>query len=105
MIEQRLGVDAVARGNQVTMRGPAEALSRARLALDILYGQLQKGDELVPGDVDGAIRMAEAADAQLTLPSFEPRGRLAMAQISTRRRTIMARTPVQDAYIRAMDGV
>ena len=26
-----------------------------------------------------------------------------MAQISTRRRTIMARTPVQDAYIRALD--
>jgi phosphate starvation-inducible PhoH-like protein len=47
--------------------------------------------------------MAEAADAQLTLPSLEPRGRLAMAQISTRRRTIMARTPVQDAYIRAFD--
>jgi phosphate starvation-inducible protein PhoH and related proteins len=103
MIEQRLGVDAAARGNQVTIRGQPEALNRARLALDILYSRLQKGDELAPGDVDGAIRMAEAADAQLSLPSLEPRGRLAMAQISTRRRTIMARTPVQDAYIRAMD--
>jgi phosphate starvation-inducible PhoH-like protein len=103
MIEQRLGVDAAARGNQVTIRGEPEALNRARLALDILYGRLQKGHELAPGDVDGAIRMAEAADAQLTLPSIEPRSRLAMAQISTRRRTIMARTPVQDAYIRAFD--
>jgi len=103
MIEQRLGVDAAARGNQVTIRGAPEALNRARLALDILYGRLQKGDELAPGDVDGAIRIAEAADAQLSFPSLEPRGRLAMAQISTRRRTIMARTPVQDAYIRAMD--
>ncbi len=103
MIEQRLDVDAVARGNQVTIRGEPEALNRARLALDILYGRLQKGEDLGPGDVDGAIRMAEAADAQLSLPSLEPRGRLAMAQIATRRRTIMARTPVQDAYIRAMD--
>jgi phosphate starvation-inducible PhoH-like protein len=103
MIEQRLGVDAAARGNQVTIRGAPEALDRARLALDILYGRLQKGDELVPGDVEGAIRMAEAADAQLSFPSLEPRSRLAMAQITTRRRTIMARTPVQDAYIRAMD--
>jgi len=103
MIEQRLGVDAAARGNQVTIRGAPEALNRARLALDILYGRLQKGDELAPGDVDGAIRIAEAADAQPSFPSLEPRGRLAMAQISTRRRTIMARTPVQDAYIRAMD--
>ena len=46
-----------------------------------MYGRLQKGHELTPGDVDGAIRMAEAADAQLNLPSLEPKGRLAMAQI------------------------
>ena len=37
------------------------------------------------------------------LPSLEPKGRLAMAQIGTRRRTVMARTPMQDAYIRAFD--
>jgi len=103
LLEQRLGVDAVARGNQVTLRGSTEALTRARLALDMLYGRLQEGHSLAPGDVDGAIRMATAAEAQLSLPSLEPRGRLAMAQISTRRRTVMARTPTQDAYIRAFD--
>jgi phosphate starvation-inducible PhoH-like protein len=102
-IEQRLHVEAVARGNQVSLRGSAEALTRARLALDILYGRLQKGHQLSAGDVEGAIRMAEAADDQLSLPSLEPKGRLAMAQISTRRRTVMARTPMQDAYIRAFD--
>jgi phosphate starvation-inducible protein PhoH and related proteins len=105
MIEQRLGVDASARGNQVTIRGRPEARNRARLALDILYGRLQKGHDLGPGDIDGAIRMAEAADSQMSLPSLESGGRLAMAQISTRRRTVMARTPGQDAYIRAMDRV
>jgi phosphate starvation-inducible PhoH-like protein len=103
MLEQRFGVDAVARGNQVTIRGPQPALTRARLALDILYGRLQQGHSLATGDVEGAIRMAEAAEAQLTLPSLEPRGRLAMAEIATRRRTVMARTPQQDAYIRAFD--
>jgi phosphate starvation-inducible PhoH-like protein len=102
-IEQRLSVDAVARGNQVTLRGTAEATNRARLALDMLYGRLQEGHHIAPGDVDGAIRMAEAADAQLNLPTLEPKGRLAMAQIATRRRTVMARTPMQDAYIRAFD--
>ena len=93
----------MARGNQVTIRGTAEACTRARLALDMLYGRLQEGHELAPGDVDGAIRMAEAAEAQLSLPTLEPKGRLAMAEISTRRRTVLARTPVQDAYIRAFD--
>ena len=105
LIEQRLGVDAVARGNQVTLSGSPDALTRARLALDILYGRLQSGHDITPGDVDGAIRMATAAEAQLSLPSLEPRGRLTMAQIGTRRRTVMARTLTQDAYIRAFDRV
>jgi len=35
-IEQRLRVDAAARGNQVTLRGTPEATTRARLALDML---------------------------------------------------------------------
>ncbi len=102
-IEQRLGVEASARGNQVAIGGSKEACTRARLTLDILYGRLQEGHEVTPGDVDGAIRMAEAAEAQLSLPTLEPRGKLAMAQISTRRRTVMARTVTQDAYIRAFD--
>ena len=102
-LEQSLGVEASARGNQVSIRGSQEACTRARLALDILYGRLQEGHEVAPGDVDGAVRLAEAAEAQLSLPTLEPRGRLAMAQISTRRRTVMARTVTQDAYIRAFD--
>ena len=103
VIEQRLGVEAVARGNQVTLRGSADALARARLALDMLYVRLQAGDSIGPGDVDGAVRMASASEAQMHLPSLEPKGRLAMAQIGTRRRTVMARTPTQDTYIRAFD--
>jgi phosphate starvation-inducible PhoH-like protein len=99
-IEQSLGVDAAARGNQVSIRGSQEACTRARLALDILYGRLQEGHELSPGDVDGAVRLAEAAEAQLSLPTLEPRGKLAMAQISTRRRTVMARTGAGRLYPR-----
>jgi phosphate starvation-inducible PhoH-like protein len=103
LIEQRLGVEAVARGNQVTLRGTPEAMTRARLALDALYHRLQSGQSIAPGDVEGAVRMAAANDAQMSLPSLEPRGRLAMAQIATRRKTVMARTPTQDTYIRAFD--
>jgi phosphate starvation-inducible PhoH-like protein len=49
--------------------------------------------------------MAAATGDQPSLPSLEPRGRLTMAQISTRRRTVLARTPTQDAYIRAFERV
>lgn len=103
IIEQRLGVDAVARGNQVTIKGPHSACDQARHALESLYHRLQQGHELHPADVEGALRMAATAEAQLTLPTIEPRSRLAFAQIGTRRKTVVARTAAQDAYIRAMD--
>ncbi|MAW89189.1 MAG: phosphate starvation-inducible protein PhoH [Phyllobacteriaceae bacterium] len=102
-IEQKLGVDIRSKGNQVAVKGPPGAAEQARRALDYLYGLLQKGAEVEASDVDGAIRMAIAADDQLQLPTMETGGKLAAAQISTRKRTIHARTPNQDAYMRALD--
>lgn len=103
LIEQRLGVDAVARGNQVVIKGRHSGCEQARRALEALYARLQQGHELHPGDVEGALRMAVAEEAQLDLPTIEPRSHLSFAQVSTRRKTVLARTPAQDAYIRAMD--
>ncbi|KQT83936.1 PhoH family protein [Aurantimonas sp. Leaf443] len=103
LIEQKLGVDARARGNKVEIRGDATACSQARRALDHLYSRLQTGVDIGQSDVEGAIRMAIAENDQLVLPTLEAKGRLSLAQISTRRRTIHARTPTQDAYMRAME--
>jgi phosphate starvation-inducible PhoH-like protein len=105
LIESQLGVEAVARGNQVTIKGAHDACEQARHVLDALYRRLQQGEEIHPGDVDGEIRLAIANVAQLTLPTFEPKARISYAQVSTRRRTVVARTPAQDAYLRAMDRV
>jgi phosphate starvation-inducible protein PhoH and related proteins len=103
LIEQRLGVDATARGNQVTIRGPHENCTRARDVLEALYARLQGGQEVTGGDVEGAIRMALTLENQLALPTMEPKTRLKFAQIATRRKTVVARNPAQDAYVRAMD--
>ncbi len=104
LIEQRLGIDIVAHGNQVTVKGMHEACEEARHALESLYERLRKGHEIHPSDVDGAVREAIAASSQLSLPTMEePRSRMTFAQVSTRRRTIVARTAAQDAYLRAMD--
>ena len=103
LIEQKLKVDARARGNTVTLTGEALATNQARRTLDYLYDRLLKGSSVEASDVEGAIRMALAADDQLVLPTLERKGKLAMAQISTRKKTVIARTPTQDAYIRAMD--
>lgn len=106
-IEQKLGVDVRSKGNQLILRGEATATAQARMALDHLYSLLQKGHDLSKSDVDGALRMAATAtpvrDDQLSLPTLETKTRLSAAQISTRKKTIFARTPTQDAYMRAME--
>lgn len=103
ILERDLHLQAAARGNEVNLRGSPVATDQARRVLDALYARLEEGEEVTPGDVEGAIKQAIASTAQMTLPTMEKKGQLAMAAISTARRTIHARTPTQDAYIRAMD--
>jgi len=103
IIERDLHLEAVARGNEVNLRGSPTATAQARRVLDALYARIEGGEDIAPGDVEGAIRQAAAADAETVLPKTEKKGKLSMASISTARKTIHARTPTQDAYIRAMD--
>ena len=102
-LEQKLGVDIRSRGNQLTIKGTPTAAEQARRALDSLYAILQQGGHLAQSDVDGAARMAVAHDDQLTLPTLERKGKVAAAQISTRKKTIHARSLNQDAYMRALE--
>ncbi|MDO9417739.1 PhoH family protein [Pararhizobium sp.] len=103
LIEERLHIDARARGNSVSISGELLATNQARRTLDYLYGRLQNGGSIETSDVEGAIRMAVAADDQLSLPTMERKAKLSMAQISTRKKTIAARTPNQDVYMRALE--
>jgi phosphate starvation-inducible PhoH-like protein len=100
LIERRLGVAATSRGNHVTLEGPREPLQQARRILESLYERLKGGDELVPGDVDGAIRLALS---QGSLFDFDPASaRESFEEINLRKRRVRARTPAQDAYVRAL---
>ncbi len=101
LIEDRLGVQAVAHGNVLTIEGPELACQLARSVLESLYARLSEGEAINTGDVDGAIRHAEIADTSGTKGDTEEPGKA--AQIHTRRRTITARTPAQSTYMRAME--
>ncbi len=103
LIEQRLGVEATPRGNHVLLRGTSTGVDQARRALESLYAALEEGRVLVIADVDAIIRVIEDEDNQLTLPTMEKKGKVRMAQIATRKATIVARTPAQDGYMRAME--
>jgi phosphate starvation-inducible PhoH-like protein len=100
LVERRLGVVANSRGNQVTLDGSREACEQARRVLENLYERLKRGDELVQGDVDGNIRLALA---QGSLFDFDPAvTRESFEEINLRKRRVRARTPAQDAYMRAL---
>ena len=100
LIERRLGVMADQRGNQVILQGSRDACERARRVLEGLYERLKRGQELVSGDVEGAIRQAVA---QGSLFDFDPASpRATFDEINLRKRPVRARTAAQDAYIRAL---
>jgi phosphate starvation-inducible PhoH-like protein len=92
LIEDRLGIEAHAHGNVITLTGPEAGCDLARSVLEELYNRVAAGDAIGPGDFDGLIRHAREA----SVPGD------AQAQITTRRRVIKARTPMQSTYIRAL---
>jgi phosphate starvation-inducible PhoH-like protein len=100
LIERRLGVTADSRGNHVTIDGSRAACEQARRVLEGLYEQIKRDNELSAGDVEGAIRLAISQgslfdyDAATARSNFE--------EINLRKRPVRARTPAQDAYIRAL---
>jgi phosphate starvation-inducible PhoH-like protein len=100
LIERRLGVVADQRGNHVGISGSRDGVERARRVLEGLYERLKQGDELVAGDVEGAIRLAIA---QGSLFDYDPaEGRARFEEINLRKRPVRARTAAQGAYLRAM---
>jgi phosphate starvation-inducible PhoH-like protein len=84
----------------VTIEGSREACEQARRVLEGLYGQLKRGVELTGGDVEGAIRLAIS---QGSLFDFDPEtSRRNFEEMNLRKRAVRARTPGQDAYLRAL---
>jgi phosphate starvation-inducible PhoH-like protein len=91
LLEERLGIEAQAHGNVVTLTGSAAACATARAVLEKLYARIGQGEDIGPGDVDGLLRHAANDEAPAD----------GLAQIRTRRRVVSARSPNQSAYILA----
>ena len=92
-IEKQLGVKLASRGNQVLAAGEPTMVAAALAALDSLYGRLQRGLDVGPADVEAAIRFETEREGGGPAPV-----------IITRKRHVQARTPMQAAYMRAMQN-
>jgi phosphate starvation-inducible PhoH-like protein len=101
-IERRLNVVADHRGNHVTLEGERAACEQARLVLESLYEQLRGGHEISAGDIEGAIREVVAQASLFEGDAGAAATRARFEEIKLRKRTVRARTPVQDAYLRAL---
>ncbi|MGE0232714.1 MAG: PhoH family protein [Flavobacteriaceae bacterium] len=100
VLEQRLGIEASARGTVVALRGAKDAVALAGEILEGLYQRLRRGEEIGVSEVEAAIRLVNArAVHQGQLP-----GIAGLAQIATRRRTVTARSPNQDRYLRLLNN-
>ena len=101
-IEAQLGVSMATRGNRIAISGPSGPVDLARIALNILYDRLKRGLDVDLQEIDAAIRLARDAETGPDGPSLfgaMPTDDLALR---TRKRHITPRSPVQGAYVRAM---
>jgi phosphate starvation-inducible PhoH-like protein len=97
-IEQRLDVSLVPRGNRVAISGDAASVGAAERALKDLYGRLSRGFDVTMGEVDGAVRLAQAGaqDQESGKPGAEN------GMVRTQKRLIAPRSPTQSEYVDAL---
>ena len=100
-IERRIGVEAHANGNHLTVKGTPEACAYARRVVERLYLLASGGVSLTLGDVDGAVEEC-ALQGELFESTKAPQ-RAAFEQVATRKKgQVRARNAAQDVYLRAL---
>ncbi|WP_188674603.1 PhoH family protein [Neptunicoccus cionae] len=102
-IESALGVQIIRRGNELDVHGEADAVARAREALQSLYQRLEQGRDVEAGEIDAALRMGRAeqnagkrsGDQKEMFPGGG-------YEIRTRKKTVEPRTVTQRAYVQSL---
>jgi len=94
-LEQGLGVRMSCRGNRVAIAGDPARVDAAQAALEGLWRRLERGEGVGRGEVETAIRMADA-DTDPRLPLSD------LPAIRTRRGAVGPRSPGQALYIDAL---
>ncbi|MBV9652936.1 MAG: PhoH family protein [Acetobacteraceae bacterium] len=95
-IEQALGVRVSCRGNRLAISGDPARVEVAQATLKELWRKLERGEHIGRAEVEAAIRLHEAADADPRLPLSD------LPAIRTRRGAVTPRSPGQATYMDAL---
>lgn len=103
VIETKLSVQILRRGNQLAVLGDEAATTEAVEVLGALYQRLEAGKTVEHGDVDRELRMGNSSNGTGTrdgdqLEMFKG-GRI---EIKTRKKLVEPRTDAQKAYVRSL---
>ncbi len=104
-IEQALGVDITCRGNELLLSGESRNKQQARAILEDLWQQVQKGQDIDHHSVDAALRFLDRQKDDMNGSGKNNGGGSAkndQPTITTRKKKILPRTPMQADYIAAM---
>ena len=58
LLEKILSVEIGSFGNQITIKGPKDAVEQAKTAIDVLYHKVSKGIEINEQEVKAAVRLS-----------------------------------------------
>ncbi|MBK0327424.1 PhoH family protein [Rhodobacteraceae bacterium F11138] len=102
-IEQKLGVQIVRRGNQLSILGDDDSQKQAAEVLQSLYQRLEAGRDVESGDIDRELRMG-GSDAGTGVRDGD---QLEMfkggdVEIKTRKKLVEPRTAAQKAYVQSL---
>ena len=100
-VEHALGVQLLRRGNEIALVGDPDARQRTAGVLQALYGRLEQGRTLEPGDIEAALRLSGTGPHPGQQLEMFQAGRM---EIRTRKKTVEPRTNAQRAYVEALFG-
>lgn len=105
VIEQKLEVQIIRRGNQLSILGDEDARAQTADVLNALYARLEAGRAVELGDIDRELRMGQSEAG----PAPNPRrgDQLEMfkggkVEIKTRKKLVEPRTDAQKAYVQSL---
>ncbi|WP_299193346.1 PhoH family protein [uncultured Erythrobacter sp.] len=98
-VENRLGVYIHARGDQILIEGPEDAVARARETLNTMYDRLAQGQDLDSGAIESLIAMSNEPTLEGIISGEKEEPPI---MIRTRRKTIVPRSATQITYMRSL---